>query len=787
MFVFSQLKFRTKIICLVLSGVFLTAIALFLVVSWQSSQYSYNAQQQVEGVTEINLENIVLSTYNLVDAQGEAVQQQVNNYLHVAEFVIDAYGGVQSSPENVTWLAINQESQRRTEIQLPKILVGDEWLGQNSDPGVETFVVDEIVGMLGGSATIYQRMNEAGDMLRTATNIRGTNGRRAIGTYIPAVFSNGKPNPVISTILEGKPFLGSAYEVDAWYETAYAPLFDESSSVVGMYYVGVKQENIQTLRNAIEKTRVGATGNAYILSGQSDKRASFVIAPPDRQDGQSQWNVQDASGSFVYQDMLAAALQLKPRETVRQRYLWKDVVTQELRWKVAQVAYYEPWQWVVVAEVYEDELQEYILTLQDGRTQMLQVVAFISLVIAFLIVVASIPLINSALRPLRHLTGIAQRIAAGNLGLSATVKGSDEIAEMARVFNSMTSRLRKNLLDEQEQHRKLKEVISQYAEHMAIVAQGSLTGRIDLTDLGEASEDPLVLLGIQLNETTASLQRMILQTKQSAQNLNEAAVEILADAAQRASGSAEQSAAVAQITTTVDQVRAVVRQSGESAEQVKSVSSHTLDASKEGRLAVKNTIESMERIKEQVGGIAENILLLSTQMNQIGEIIHSVDELASQSNLLALNAAVEAARAGEQGKGFSVVALEVRSLAEQSKKATAQITQILEKIQQAANRTVFATEEGIKSVDEGVILAAQARQSIELLSSVIDGSTQMANLIVVGSQQQLSGIEQIAVAIHNVHQVTQQSLESTRQAEKSAQRLADLANDMAHTVAQYEL
>lgn len=782
-----QLKFRTKIILLGLFGVILTAAALFAVVSWQSSQYTRAAQIQVESVTETNLENIVLSTYNLIEAQGESVQQQVRNNLKLAGYVLQAQQGMDTRSETVEWAVINQESRRQSRIRMPRMLVGGVLLERNSEFGVRTPLVDEIVEMVGGTATVFQRMNEAGDMLRVATNVKTAEGKRAVGYYIPAAFSNGKENPVISTILEGSEYHGLAYVLDAWYLTAYAPLKDQSGEISGMYYVGVRQENIQSLRHAIRNTRVGASGSVMILNGQSDLRGSLVISPSGEKDGQSLWNIQDSRGSFVYQEMVAAAATLGAREISRYRYLWKEPGEETPRWKVAQIAYYQPWEWVIVAEVYEDELQEYLLTLQEGRSRMLAVIAGLGVAIAVVVVIFGFPLIQTALRPLLHLTEVAERISAGNLETTANVKGNDEIAHLAHAFNSMTTRLRQSLQDEQAQHQRLKTVITGYVEHMARVAQGSLAGRINLGSNGVNQDDPLEVLGKQLNETTASLQGMILQTQQGAQKLNEAAREILSDSRERAAGAAEQFSAITQISTTVEQVRLVVRQAGDSADQVKSVSLHTLDVSKEGREAVKNTIESMERIKLQVEGIAENILALSEQMNQIGEIIHTVDELASRSNLLALNASIEASRAGSHGKGFTVVAQEVRSLAEQSKKATAQIAEILNKIQQSANKTVFATEEGAKSVDEGVILAEKARQSIDLLSSVIDGSTQMAHMIVAGSKQQLSGIEQIAAAVHSVNQVTQQSLESTRQAENSARRLAELATRMTETVTRYEL
>jgi methyl-accepting chemotaxis protein len=188
-----------------------------------------------------------------------------------------------------------------------------------------------------------------------------------------------------------------------------------------------------------------------------------------------------------------------------------------------------------------------------------------------------------------------------------------------------------------------------------------------------------------------------------------------------------------------------------------------------------------------VEGIAENILALSSQAQQIGEIIATVNGIAAQSNMLALNASVEAARAGEHGKGFAVVAAEVRNLAEQSKQATAQVRAILSDIQNGINATVMATEEGTKVVDQGLELAGQTGAVIEQLGSTINQAAQSAMQMRAGGQQQATGVEQIALAMQNINQATAQSLASTRQAEKAAQDLNDLARSLAEIVEQYQL
>src|SRR6185437_10071117 len=121
----------------------------------------------------------------------------------------------------------------------------------------------------------------------------------------------------------------------------------------------------------------------------------------------------------------------------------------------------------------------------------------------------------------------------------------------------------------------------------------------------------------------------------------------------------------------------------------------------EGRRAVEDSIDGMAQIRLQMELIAESIVRLSEQSQAIGEIIATVNDLAEQSNLLAVNASIEAAKAGEHGKGFAVVAQEVKSLAVQSRQATAQVRSLLNDIQKATGSAVSAAEQGSRVVEAG--------------------------------------------------------------------------------------
>ncbi len=442
MFSWNNLKFSTKIALLGVGIVLLTGIALLTVVAWQSSQYDAVAESKVDEVTQVNLANITRGIYNMVTAQGESVQQQVNYNLNVARNVLSHMGRASLAQETIAWTAINQFTQEPVEVRLPKMLIGGNWLGQTNDFAVETPVVDEVVRLVGSTATIFQRMNATGDMLRVATTVPTTEGKRAIGTYIPAVMPDGTPNPVVATVLKGQAYRGTAFVVNAWYVTTYEPIWSNMGDLIGMLYVGIQQENIKSLRQVILDTNVGITGDIYVLGGKSDRRGRYIISPDGLRDGEDIWETRGANGEFVFQSIVNKAVSLKPGEVEVDHYLWQKPGTPAPREKVIQAAYYEPWDWVIVSEVYKDELEEYQSALETGRLRMIGLSSAIGLGIVLAIGLIGYLIARSVIRPLTHLTSTASQIAAGNLTLVAQVKQQDEIGALAQAFNTMTAKLR---------------------------------------------------------------------------------------------------------------------------------------------------------------------------------------------------------------------------------------------------------------------------------------------------------------------------------------------------------
>jgi methyl-accepting chemotaxis protein len=339
-------------------------------------------------------------------------------------------------------------------------------------------------------------------------------------------------------------------------------------------------------------------------------------------------------------------------------------------------------------------------------------------------VLATFAVARRLARRIAALSQAAQRIAAGESGVSTQVEGRDEVALLGRAFDDMTAKLRQNYALERDARGKLEEMFRAVGETAARLAT--------------------------------------------------AANEILASTAQQTSGAQQQLAAVSETMTSLDEVGRTSQRAADRAKDAADTARRSDELSRAGHGAVDEAVGVIGRAKDQADGVAQSILELAEQANAIGDITALIDDLAEQTNVLALNAAIEATRAGEHGKGFSVVAGEVKSLAEQSRRATAEARQVLGEIQKRANRSVLSTEESTRSLEAAVRAAQHAGEVIRELADLGARLSGAVAEIAQSATQQATGIGQITQAVRDISNVASQYVSSTKQSELAVRDLTTL-------------
>jgi methyl-accepting chemotaxis protein len=319
---------------------------------------------------------------------------------------------------------------------------------------------------------------------------------------------------------------------------------------------------------------------------------------------------------------------------------------------------------------------------------------------------------------------------------------------------------------------------------MAAAAQKIAAGDITESIVPQSEKD---ILGNAFLQMLNNLRRIMKEIMEGVNLLGSSSSEILAATTQVASGTAETATAITETTTTVEEVQQAAKQTAQKAKNVADSAQLVAKVSQNGQKAVEDSVNGMNRIREQMDTIAQTVVRLSEQSQSIGGIIASVTDIADQSNLLAVNAAIEAAKAGEQGKGFAVVAQEIKNLAGQSKQSTLQVRNILNDVQKATSAAVLATEQGSKAVETGVKQSLAAGEAIRVLSESSNEAVQAATQIVASSQQQVVGMDQIGVAMQNINQAGTETAVSMVQSEKAAKNLTELGMKLKELVERFKV
>ncbi len=243
----------------------------------------------------------------------------------------------------------------------------------------------------------------------------------------------------------------------------------------------------------------------------------------------------------------------------------------------------------------------------------------------------------------------------------------------------------------------------------------------------------------------------------------------------------EQTELISRIHQGVGQFMAMSDQVQEQARALSVNTRQVSDNSMDGDQTMHQAIEGMNGVRSKVETIAGTIRNLAHLAQRIDDIIGSVSEVATQSNLLALNASIEAARAGIHGRGFAVVAEEVRSLSHQSTRSAKEVQAILEEIQAAMKQAIRATQEGLQEVDSGLQVTTAVDQSIRQLLELVQRCNQTVNGIYSISRQQAANMETLVIDVERMDRVSQSQREWARSIEALTSDLNRLNNDWTMT------
>jgi len=293
---------------------------------------------------------------------SESNQENIAKALSGAKVFLDRAGRIEfDESKQINWKAKNQFSEEVLEVSLPTMMAGSTRFTPVSDFSQEAPVVDEVEQLFKMTATVFQRMDERGDMLRIATTVKKKSGERAIGTFIPAVGADGKANPVLAAVLQGKTYLGRAFVVNAWFIAAYQPIRaasgkDGPGKIVGMIYTGLPEVELRDQLGRFS-ARVSGAGktDVFVLHTAGPAKGLFVLSNDKALEGHNSWDAKDAQGKLFVRYICQKALLAKPGEISEATYWAMGIEGQAARKMIVRFTYYPAWDWVIGVQQPEEE------------------------------------------------------------------------------------------------------------------------------------------------------------------------------------------------------------------------------------------------------------------------------------------------------------------------------------------------------------------------------------------------------------------------------------------------
>ncbi|NHZ65011.1 methyl-accepting chemotaxis protein [Massilia genomosp. 1] len=391
-------------------------------------------------------------------------------------------------------------------------------------------------------------------------------------------------------------------------------------------------------------------------------------------------------------------------------------------------------------------------------------------------------LARALLNPLNNLTEAVGKIAGGQQSARAAVVARDELGKVTEEFNRMAQSIQDAQTNEAAATHALRANVDALLDVVSKAAIGDLTGTVTIT-----GSDAIGRMGDGLKTMVGNLRILLNNVQKAGIQVTTSATEIAASAKQQEATGIEQAQTSIEILSTTKEISANTTQLLKTMEDATAVADYTTNATADAQQNLKRMDSTMQHMVSATDSINAKLAALSEKASNINSVLTTITKVADQTNILSLNAAIEAEKAGDAGRGFSVVATEIRRLADQTSVSTWDIEQMLKEMQSAVSASVMGMDKFSEEIRRSV---GEVRQVGEQLSTVMDQVQKLApqfDLVLQGMQSQAVGASQISDTMMQLNDATQQTVESLKATSEAVHQLQYAASDLQSSVATFSV
>jgi len=367
--------------------------------------------------------------------------------------------------------------------------------------------------------------------------------------------------------------------------------------------------------------------------------------------------------------------------------------------------------------------------------------------------------------------------------LIKTSSSRSEINQTINKFFALASELDDIVEREKEINTDLEGKAEFIREIVSMAAKGDLTGEMMIF----SGKDSISQVAAGVNAMLENLNNLVKQVQMSGVQVTSSATEIAATAKEQEATVAEQAASTNQIMSTVTEISATGKELLNTMEEVKQVAENTAESAIEGNTALVSMESTMAGMKAATQSISSKLSVLSEKADNINTVVVTINRVADQTNLLSLNAAIEAEKAGEYGRGFSVVATEIRRLADQTAVATWDIEQMVKEMLSAVSAGVMSMDKFTDEVNQGVSDVAKVGSQLAHIIEQVQILLPRFDTVNESTRLQSEGAEQIKESMVQLNEMAQQTAESLRQSNQSIEQLKDAASGLQEGVSIFKV
>lgn len=730
---------KVKVTGLAIFGALVPVLIMFLLTTMGGRQVNHKVGSEIDLLARRNIAQITSDMFSLCESTHAANAFRLRQTMSDVQTRIRLAGGFalgdpNQGAEPIEWEAISRETGKKVKLKLPPLKYNGRPFKPVKGPLGRVPLVDRVRQGQRVECAVFQRINKEGDMLLVGSSVRNQDGGRAAPAIIPAALANGEPNPLIPCIMENQSCDGLAI-METAYQSVYHPFLDQEGNIIGMIGLGLNLKSMGYLLKAITGTKVGKTGYVWVVGGKGSQRGRYIISQENKRDGEDVWSSKDESGEFFIQAMVKKAMASAGGEINYKRYMWKNEKDAAPRSKISAYTYFAPWDWIIGSGSYEEDYYDAKDRVNEVMNELLRNVAIGGTVVLVISVIMALLVGGAISKPIKLVVDLADNVAEGDLNTAG-----ENLSEMR--FSHLEA---------------------------------------------ETTHDETARLAGAFKRMVKALTSLIGQVRQSGIQVQGSATEISASARQLEATVTEQAASTNQVTATSREISRRSTRLVETMTEVAATATQTATMADEGRTGLNQMGQAMSQLVDDTATISSRLTTISDKTTNISGIVTTIAKVADQTNLLSLNAAIEAEKAGEYGLGFTVVAREIRRLADQTALATTDIELMVKEMQSAVSSGIMEMDKFVQRVRTGVSTVDDISGSLTEVIDQVQGLLPRFEAVNDSVRSQSVGAEEISEAMAQLNDSVTQTKTSLSEFNEAAIQLTEAVQSLHNEVSLFRV